>query len=45
MAWSAWEKVEGIDLKEIAYEKKYRDRGGGVARICSRSPAKDERPD
>lgn len=38
MAWSAWEKVEGIDLAEVSYEKKYRDRGGGVARICSNRP-------
>jgi naphthoate synthase/2-ketocyclohexanecarboxyl-CoA hydrolase len=38
MAWSAWEKVEGFDFKELTYEKKYRDRGGGVARICSNRP-------
>ncbi|RLC70895.1 MAG: 1,4-dihydroxy-6-naphthoate synthase [Chloroflexi bacterium] len=38
MAWSAWEKVEGIDFQELTYEKKYRDRGGGVARICSNRP-------
>lgn len=36
--WSEWEKAEGIDLTEILYEKKYRDRGGGVARICSNRP-------
>lgn len=38
MAWSAWEKVESFDFKELTYEKKYRDRGGGVARICSSRP-------
>lgn len=38
MAWSAWQKVEGIELTEVAYEKKYRDRGGAVARICSNRP-------
>jgi naphthoate synthase len=36
--WSAWKTVPGLDLKEIAYEKKYRDSGGGVARICSNRP-------
>ncbi len=38
MAFSAWEKVEGIEFKELLYEKKYRDRGGGVARISSNRP-------
>ncbi|MBE0415719.1 MAG: enoyl-CoA hydratase/isomerase family protein [Dehalococcoidia bacterium] len=36
--WSAWERVAGFDLEELTYEKKYRDRGGGVARICSNRP-------
>lgn len=38
MAWSAWEKVEGLDLQELTYEKKYRDSGGAVVRICSNRP-------
>jgi len=38
MAWSAWETVPGFDFKEVMYEKKYRDRGGGVARVCSNRP-------
>ncbi|MDY6835288.1 MAG: enoyl-CoA hydratase-related protein [Chloroflexota bacterium] len=36
--WSAWEKVAGFEGKETVYEKKYRDRGGGVARISSNRP-------
>lgn len=36
--WSAWETVPGFEFKELAYEKKYRDVGGGVARICSNRP-------
>lgn len=38
MAWSAWETVPGLEFKELTYEKKYRDSGGGVARICSNRP-------
>ena len=32
--------ITGLDLNEIIYEKKYRDRGGGVARISSNRPQK-----
>jgi len=36
--WSEWETVPSLELKEVTYEKKYRDLGGGVARICSNRP-------
>ncbi len=31
--WGAWEAVEGFDLEHLLYEKRWRNRGGGVARI------------
>ena len=40
MAWSEWEPVTSIKLKELKYEKKYRDTGGGVARITFNRPEK-----
>lgn len=38
MKWSAWEKVTGFDFEDVVYEKKYRDRGGGVARLSFNRP-------
>lgn len=38
MAWKEWEKVTGFDLKEVIYEKKFRDTSGGVARITINRP-------
>ena len=38
--WSAWETVAGYDLQEVVFEKKYRDKGGAVARISSNRPQK-----
>ncbi|BBO82028.1 enoyl-CoA hydratase-related protein [Desulfosarcina ovata] len=38
MAWTEWEKVEGFDLKEVIYEKKFRDTHGGVARVTINRP-------
>ncbi|MBI4620856.1 MAG: enoyl-CoA hydratase/isomerase family protein [Desulfobacterales bacterium] len=40
MAWSEWEPVTNMDLKEVVYHKKYRDTGGGVARIMFNRPQK-----
>jgi len=40
MAWSEWEPVTHLKLKEVAYHKKYRDIGGGVARITFNRPQK-----
>lgn len=40
MAWSEWEPVTSMKLKEVVYEKKYRDIGGGVARITFNRPEK-----
>ena len=31
--WSDWKPVGGFDLEHLIYEKRYRTRGGGVARI------------
>lgn len=36
--WSDWERVDGFDSEETIYEKKYRDRGGGVARVLFNRP-------
>ena len=36
--WSDWEPVAGFELEETIYEKKYRDRGGGVARVLFNRP-------
>jgi len=36
--WSDWEPVVGFELEETVYEKKYRDRGGGVARVSFNRP-------
>lgn len=36
--WSPWQAVPGIELTEVIYEKKYRARGGGVARITGNRP-------
>jgi len=39
MGWSEWEIMPGFeDLKEMICERKYRDRGGGVARISFNRP-------
>lgn len=40
MAWSEWEPVTKLKLKEVKYEKKYRDSGGAVARIMFNRPEK-----
>jgi naphthoate synthase/2-ketocyclohexanecarboxyl-CoA hydrolase len=40
MAWSEWEPVTYMKFKEVAYHKKYRDTGGGVARITFNRPEK-----
>ena len=40
MAWSEWEPVTSMKLKEVTYEKKYRDTGGGIAKITFNRPAK-----
>jgi naphthoate synthase/2-ketocyclohexanecarboxyl-CoA hydrolase len=40
MVWTAWEKVPGFEFADILYERKYRDRGGGVARITINRPEK-----
>lgn len=40
MAWSNWESYEGRELKEVLYDKKYRDAGGGIARITFNRPEK-----
>ncbi|MDY6967690.1 MAG: enoyl-CoA hydratase-related protein [Spirochaetota bacterium] len=40
MAWSEWEPVTKLNLKELVYHKKYRDTGGGVARITFNRPEK-----
>jgi naphthoate synthase/2-ketocyclohexanecarboxyl-CoA hydrolase len=36
--WSDWERVARFDTEETIYEKKYRDRGGGVARVLFNRP-------
>ena len=36
--WSDWERVAGFESEETVYEKRYRDRGGGVARILFNRP-------
>ncbi len=36
--WSEWERVRGYTGEETIYEKKYRDRGGGVARVLFNRP-------
>ena len=40
MAWTEWKRTEvaGCKQEEIIYEKKYRDKGGGVARILFNRP-------
>jgi len=40
MAWSEWEPVTSLKLKQVAYDKKYRDTGGGLARIMFNRPEK-----
>jgi naphthoate synthase/2-ketocyclohexanecarboxyl-CoA hydrolase len=40
MAWSEWEPVTNLNLKELQYHKKYRDTGGAVARIMFNRPEK-----
>ena len=40
MAWSEWEPVTHIKLKEMTYHKKYRDIGGGVAKVTFNRPQK-----
>ena len=36
--WTGWERVPGFETEETIYEKKYRDRGGGVARVLFNRP-------
>jgi 1,4-dihydroxy-2-naphthoyl-CoA synthase len=36
--WTDWQDVPGVEFKEIVYQKKYRDRGGGVARLLFNRP-------
>lgn len=40
MAWLKWQeaKIEGVEFKDCIYEKKSRDRGGGVARLTFNRP-------
>ena len=38
--WSAWVPVTGFDDEELLYDKKYRDSGGGVARLRFNRPQK-----
>ncbi len=38
MAWTSLERVTGFDFKDVIYERKYSDRGGGVARITINRP-------
>ena len=40
MAWSEWEPVTHLKLKEVTYKKKYRDIGGGIAKITFNRPQK-----
>jgi naphthoate synthase/2-ketocyclohexanecarboxyl-CoA hydrolase len=39
MAWSSWERAANVGNKDVIYEKKYRDRGGGVARVSFQNRA------
>lgn len=36
--WTDWQPVPGFDSEETIYEKKYRERGGGVARLQFNRP-------
>ena len=36
--WTEWETVEGFENKSVIFEKKYRKRGGGVARLTINRP-------
>lgn len=36
--WNDWEKVKGVELEHIIYEKRARKRGGAVARITLNRP-------
>ncbi|HWO93820.1 MAG TPA: enoyl-CoA hydratase-related protein [Dehalococcoidia bacterium] len=36
--WSAWQPVDGFTDEEMLYDKKYRDRGGGIARLRFNRP-------
>lgn len=36
--WTEWERVEAFDFEDIIYEKRYRERGGGVARLLMDRP-------
>ena len=38
--WSSWETATQFDFKEVVYEKKYRNSGGGIARVLSNRPQK-----
>ena len=40
MAWTRWEKVAEFDFTDVIYEKKYLEKGGGVARITINRPDK-----
>ncbi len=40
MAWTPWDKVKSKDFTDIIYEKKFREEGGGVARITINRPHK-----
>ena len=36
--WTSWERVPSFDSEETIYEKKFRDRGGGIGRILFNRP-------
>jgi dihydroxynaphthoic acid synthetase len=38
MAWTSWDGNTGFDLQDVIYERKYRDSGGGIARITINRP-------
>lgn len=38
MEWTNWESVPGVEFKQIIYERKYRNEGGGVIRITFNRP-------
>lgn len=36
--WTPWAEVEGLELTDLVYQKRYRERGGGVARVLMNRP-------
>jgi naphthoate synthase/2-ketocyclohexanecarboxyl-CoA hydrolase len=38
--WTDWERVQGLDLEHMSYDRRYRTRGGGVARITLDRPGR-----